>query len=205
MQYWEIMDGITRQQMSCLDFSDCKAKYGDRAVTIHRVDLHKELQRLALEGEDNPASLTLASTVEAVDEQGYVTLNNGTKLHADLIIGADGVHSTTRKTVLDGELQAPAATDVSAFRLLIPTSKLKDKESLTGLLKAKVQGSTLIADTSEKVKERHIIVSHVFLRVLNPIWAFKGQDFCLSSVYSKIKPFRLSSGAQRRITDSANL
>lgn len=159
MQYWEIMDGITRQQISCLDFSDSEARYGGRAVTIHRVDLHKELLRLALEGEDNPASLKLASTVEAVDEQGYVTLNDGTKLHADLIIGADGVHSTTRKTVLNGELQAPAATDVSAFRLLIPTKKLKDhaSESLSGLLKTKVQGSTLIADTSEKVKERHII------------------------------------------------
>ncbi|KAL8832098.1 MAG: hypothetical protein Q9191_000477 [Dirinaria sp. TL-2023a] len=159
MQYWEIMDGITRQQLSCLDFSDSEARYGGRAVTIHRVDLHKELLRLALEGEDNPASLKLASTVEAVDEQGYVTLNDGTKLHADLIVGADGVHSTTRKTVLNGELQAPAATDVSAFRLLIPTKKLKDQasESLSGLLKAKVQGSTLIADTSEKVKERHII------------------------------------------------
>lgn len=157
MQFWEIVDGITLNQMSCLDFSDCEARYGERAVTVHRVDLHKELLRLALDGEDNPASLTLATTVEAVDDQGYVKLSNGTKVRADMIVGADGVHSTTRKTVLNGELQTPAATDVSAFRLLIPTPKMEAKESLTRLLKAKVRGSTLIADTSEKVKERHII------------------------------------------------
>ena len=168
MTEWEVMDGITMHQMSLLDFRDCRARYGERLATIHRVDLHNELLRLALDGEDNPASLILATAVEAVDDKGNVNLSNGTKLHADLIIGADGVHSTTRRTVLDGELQTPAATDVSAFRLLIPTQKFEGKDSLSRLLQGKAQGSTLIADTSEKVKERHIMVSWILRAYLTP-------------------------------------
>ena len=152
-----MVDGITLDQMSCFDFRDAKAKYFERAMTIHRVDLHQELLRLALDGQDNPASLTLATAVEAVDEQGYIHLSNGTRIPADLIVGADGVHSTIRKAVLDRELQTSAVSDLSAFRLLIPTSEIERKESLTRLCKSKVSGSTIFADTTENIHERHIV------------------------------------------------
>ena len=157
MDFWEVVDGITLHQMSYLDFKDAESKYGERAMTIHRVDLHQELLRLALDGEDNPASLTLATAVEAVDEQGYVHLSDGTKLHADLIVGADGVHSTIREVVLGGELQTPAVSNIGAFRLLIPTSKLERNASLTRLYKSKVSGATILADPTETVNERHIV------------------------------------------------
>jgi 2-polyprenyl-6-methoxyphenol hydroxylase-like FAD-dependent oxidoreductase len=60
----------------------------------HRSDLHDELKRLAIgEGEGPPAQLHLDSNIVACDpEAGTVTLGNGDTIHADLVIGADGIH-----------------------------------------------------------------------------------------------------------------
>jgi salicylate hydroxylase len=61
----------------------------------HRVDIHDELKRLATDPEHvgEPAELILGSPVVGCDPvAGTVTLRDGQLIHADLIIGADGIH-----------------------------------------------------------------------------------------------------------------
>jgi salicylate hydroxylase len=64
------------------------------SYSVHRVDLHNELVRLATspDGPGHPCKLSLGSAVADCDpEAGTVTLGDGRTLHADLLIAADGV------------------------------------------------------------------------------------------------------------------
>ncbi|KAJ7923373.1 FAD/NAD(P)-binding domain-containing protein [Mycena leptocephala] len=92
----------------------------------HRVDVHEELKRLATDpdGVGDPAKLILGSQVVKCDPiEGTITLKDGEIIHADLIIGADGIHSTIRTDVL-GYAETAPATGISAFRFFFPASKL---------------------------------------------------------------------------------
>ncbi|KAF8145226.1 hypothetical protein K438DRAFT_1992067 [Mycena galopus ATCC 62051] len=74
----------------------------ENGVICHRSNLHEELRRLAMgEGEGTPAQLRLGTKVLACDvEEGTVTLDGGKVVHADFILGADGIHSVTRAQML---------------------------------------------------------------------------------------------------------
>ncbi|KAJ6625157.1 FAD/NAD(P)-binding domain-containing protein [Mycena sp. CBHHK59/15] len=97
-----------------------------------RSDLHDELKRLAIgEGEGPPAKLHLGSKVLACDpEEGTLTLGNGEAIHADLILGADGIHSVIRTSVLGYAQKAPAS-GVSCFRGVFDASRILEIPELT--------------------------------------------------------------------------
>ncbi|KAF7373936.1 FAD/NAD(P)-binding domain-containing protein [Mycena sanguinolenta] len=93
----------------------------------HRTDLHDELKRLAI-GQDEtgpPASLHLGQEVVSCDPvAGTLTLKNGAVHQGDLIIGADGIHSTIRTSVL-GYVQKALPSGMSTFRCLFDATKLE--------------------------------------------------------------------------------
>ncbi|KAJ7111949.1 hypothetical protein C8R44DRAFT_742289 [Mycena epipterygia] len=70
----------------------------DHDLICHRRDLHDELRRLALgEGDGPPTQLHLDSKVVVCDpEARTVTLSGGEIIHADVVIGADGIHIQAR-------------------------------------------------------------------------------------------------------------
>jgi 2-polyprenyl-6-methoxyphenol hydroxylase-like FAD-dependent oxidoreductase len=79
------------------------------------------LKNAAINPEDKgiPAKLSTASRVVGVDaETATVTLENGKTIQGDFIIGADGVHSVTRKEVAGRDIK-PHSSGKSAFRFLI--------------------------------------------------------------------------------------
>lgn len=159
MKSWETVNGETLERLSCVDLEDSLNRYGGECMAVHRVDLYNELLRLATEGEGFPASLRLGAKVVSGDD-GSLLLNNGERLEADLIIGADGLHSVVRDAVLGPNAATPTATVISAFRSLIPTDKLENamtrSEALHELVVSKNHGSTILADTTAK-EERHIV------------------------------------------------
>ncbi|KAF7373938.1 FAD/NAD(P)-binding domain-containing protein [Mycena sanguinolenta] len=93
----------------------------------HRTDLHDELKRLAIgqDGTGPPASLHLGQEVVSCDPvAGTLTLKNGAVHQGDLIIGADGIHSTIRTSVL-GYVQKALPSGMSTFRCLFDATKLE--------------------------------------------------------------------------------
>jgi salicylate hydroxylase len=79
-------------------------KYGAPWYLYHRIDLHTELKRLAIEStcDSQPAKINLSSEVVDVDcEKGTLTLANGSVHRKDLIIAADGVHVSLTVVALD--------------------------------------------------------------------------------------------------------
>lgn len=91
---------------------------------IHRVDLHNALKDLAVSTttKGTPVVISLKSRVISVDiDAPSLTLEDGTTHVADLIIGADGVHSALRKFVIK-DATKPVPSGTSAFRFLIPST-----------------------------------------------------------------------------------
>ncbi len=153
---WESVEGTTLDQISTLDFRDAVERYGVPVMAVHRVDLHNELLRLALDGED-AASLRLGAKISNSNaEKGVIELDDGSVHQAGLIIAADGLHSVLRSAVLKQDSK-PSPTGLSAFRFLMPTKKLESDHALSELLKWKVQGSTIMADTTDTINERHLV------------------------------------------------
>ncbi|KAJ7662969.1 hypothetical protein B0H17DRAFT_1093098 [Mycena rosella] len=97
-----------------------------QSLLCHRSDVHNELMRLAVgEGDGPPVQLHLGSRVlECEVENGTVTLENSDTIHADLVIGADGLHSVIRTRIL-GDAQTAPASGISCFRSVFDASKLQ--------------------------------------------------------------------------------
>ncbi|KAJ7488279.1 FAD/NAD(P)-binding domain-containing protein [Mycena latifolia] len=99
-----------------------ETQYG---LLCHRADLHAELKRLATadDGRGHPATIHLnCHALSSYPAIGTLTLKSGEVHHADLIIGADGIHARIR--VLGYEQIAPASGR-AAFRCLLHMSKLE--------------------------------------------------------------------------------
>ncbi|KAF2656916.1 FAD binding domain-containing protein [Lophiostoma macrostomum CBS 122681] len=105
-----------------------KRQYGADRIMWHRQDLHAYLRKIATNtnGEGQPATLRTSARVSCCDcQEGKVTLEDGEVLDADLVIGADGIHSSLRTSVL-GKMIKPKPTGSSAYRLMLPTALLNE-------------------------------------------------------------------------------
>lgn len=101
-------------------------KYGAERMLYHRVDLHDALKKRATSQEwpGEPAEMRVSSRVTGCDcEQGVVYTQTGEMLQADLIIGADGIKSVIRDSVLDTKVPA-LRTGHSAYRMILPVEQL---------------------------------------------------------------------------------
>jgi 2-polyprenyl-6-methoxyphenol hydroxylase-like FAD-dependent oxidoreductase len=94
-------------------------------MLAHRVDLHAELKKVAIaeDGPGTPAILRTSSRVASVGTDGSVTLDSGEQLRADVVIGADGVHSKARYALPGSQGFKPAGDGKSAFRFTMPRSR----------------------------------------------------------------------------------
>lgn len=103
--------------------------------TVYRPDLRQELRRVAESlplndagGEDTPCRLYEYTEVVSIDpEQGIVHLADGLQTEADLIIAADGVHSSAMTTIL-GEPSPALRSSTTAVRAVIPVAKLQQND-----------------------------------------------------------------------------
>ena len=157
---WDTLDGTTLANVDALDLSDAEKRFGAALMSVQRVDLHNELLRLASaeDSEVKKVELRLQSRVVGADpKQCTIELADGTVHRADLIVAADGLHSSVKRAVLGQGAPAPLSTKMSAFRFLIPTEDLMNDPKLAEFLKGKCKGPTIFADTQEVESERHIV------------------------------------------------
>jgi len=97
------MDGMverkfTGEVMRALDLTTSNKMWQYPWQLVHRVGLHDRLKKAASgkEGQGVPAVLRTASKVISVDvDAGMLTLENGSSVLADVVIGADGVYVRT--------------------------------------------------------------------------------------------------------------
>ncbi|MBF6169952.1 FAD-dependent monooxygenase [Nocardia blacklockiae] len=111
-----------------------QAAVGERALSLFRGDLESALYHAVAEHAD----IRFGTTVHAVDQDDDavdLTLTDGTRLSADLLIGADGVHSRIRELLFGPE--ADCVVDlghmVGAFPLDLPPDHVPEGAGTTFL------------------------------------------------------------------------
>lgn len=124
-------DGYTGEETSRLPMSDAAEEaYGAPQLTIHRADL-----MTALESAVGADAVRLGHQLESCDTTGEAVslrFTDGSTEEADVVVGADGIHSAVRASILGTE--HPEFTGTVAYRGVVPTSRiahLKDVGSFT--------------------------------------------------------------------------
>jgi 6-hydroxynicotinate 3-monooxygenase len=100
--FWFSRDGVTGDYLSRIPLGDFAVRnYGAAYVTVHRGDMHA-LQLTAL----RPGTLHFAKRLESAEDRGadvLLTFADGTTAIAKIVIGADGINSRLRETLLGVE------------------------------------------------------------------------------------------------------
>src|SRR4051794_3774842 len=100
----------------------CERLYGEGTYVVHRADL-LDTVKLAVPG----AWIRLGARCTSIDEspQGVqLSFADGSRVEADVVIGADGVHSVVRGTV--AEPTPPTYSGMCAFRTIVPADAAPD-------------------------------------------------------------------------------
>ncbi|MGC5329222.1 FAD-dependent oxidoreductase [Micromonospora sp. DT62] len=107
-----------------------EAALGNRAVSVFRGDLESTLYEAVRDRADIRFGTTVTS-LEQDPERVRVVLSDGTVEHADLLIGADGVHSATRTAAFGSGFQVDLPYVVGAFPLAHPVAGVPDSSATT--------------------------------------------------------------------------
>lgn len=112
----------TGETMYKIEFdAESEARFGGPYANIHRGDLHAVLEKGVA-----PGSIAFNHRLVALDETrdaiGLV-FDNGARVAADIVIGADGVNSKVREYLLG--VEPPRYIGMAAHRAIFPTAALR--------------------------------------------------------------------------------
>lgn len=143
-----VLNGSDIQTVVPNYYANIEETYGCPIFSVHRVDLHDQLKALATgaDGPGRPCKLHVRATavdyVSCASDKSVcsgpllinylrqdavhatVTVADGTVWQADLIIAANGVHSTAREHVLGTDESLKNDTGWATMRWLVPTEEL---------------------------------------------------------------------------------
>lgn len=114
-------DGYTGEETSRLPMSDAAEEaYGAPQLTIHRADLLDTLE--ATVGSGAVRLDHALKSCEVTDEGVSLRFADGSTDEVDIAVGADGIHSAVRRSLLGEE--HPEFTGTVAYRAVLPTSRV---------------------------------------------------------------------------------
>ncbi|KAJ6024071.1 salicylate hydroxylase [Penicillium herquei] len=157
---FELRDGRSFENISTVTATPAERTFGAPLYTMQRADLHEELFRIATSSIPGllDVSLHLGAKVCSVDPfAGIVQLEDESFHRADLVIGADGLHSILKPAVLNMQPDVPVSTGLTAFRFQIPTDILSDDPDFRELIAKKGNGPSVIADLSNDTTPEHMV------------------------------------------------
>ncbi|KAI1618192.1 hypothetical protein EDD37DRAFT_258216 [Exophiala viscosa] len=121
--------------ISSMDFGPPAEKYGSPFYDLHRADLHKALfdRAVELDAQVHVNSAVTDVRFDAEQNVAFVTTKDGKVRQADLVVGADGLHSQCRKFIL-GKQDYPRRTGDMAYRLLLDGDEIRADPDLRPIL-----------------------------------------------------------------------
>lgn len=97
-----------------------ETRFGGPYLNVHRGDLHAILERVV-----TPGTIAFGHQLVGLEESGELIrliFQNGVRADMEIVIGADGIHSTVRSFLLDHE--PPRFIGAAAYRAIFPTASL---------------------------------------------------------------------------------
>ncbi len=119
-EYQVLRNWRTGRIISSTPRQDLRARYGAGGCNVHRADLLDVLSG-ALPNDIVRLGARCAS-VESDDQVAHARFTDGTEIEADLIVGADGIHSAVRTSLFGPD--APRFTERICYRGLIPVESV---------------------------------------------------------------------------------
>ena len=166
--YWVSRDGNTGEIIAKAPLSDYDAAY----LTIHRGDMHvRQIEALQ---KDKLHFGKRLSHVEQDADGVILGFADGTVAKADIVIGADGINSKIRETILG--VEAPLYSGWVAHRAIISGEKLaqlKRQFDLDDCVKWWYEDSHIMAYCTTKERDEYYFVTGV----QHPAWDFQGKSF----------------------------
>lgn len=118
---WEFRRWQDGHVLSAEDLTtSCQRLYGEHTYTAHRADLLEALKALVPDEQ-----LRLGKRCVEVRRHGdrcELHFADGHIVEADIVVGADGIHSIARATL--GEASPPTYSGMCAFRALVPADRV---------------------------------------------------------------------------------
>lgn len=120
MDELRFMDGTTGEHVASVELTaDYQRRFGSPYVVVHRAELHRRLVAACrvLPGVELRGAATVTGYTQ--DERGVaVLLDDGERVPAAAVIGADGIHSAVRRQLVgDGE---PRVLGLTVYRAVVP-------------------------------------------------------------------------------------
>ena len=122
-----ILSAANLQNLKPISSNNYEAVFGYPFYTIHRADSHNALRELATSptGPGTPVSIRRLSAVQSYDATtATLTLHNNTTDTADLLILADGLHSTAASSIHDIPACPIVPSPQVVCRFLIPSDAI---------------------------------------------------------------------------------
>lgn len=104
-----------------------RQKYGAPFIDMHRVDLQKILYSRAVSLGVKVELNTKISRVDSTPSGAEVVFDSGRRHRGDLVVGADGLWSKCRESML-GETDQPLPTGDLAYRIVLELNEISDPE-----------------------------------------------------------------------------
>ena len=117
---WEFRRWEDGRVLSAEDLAGASQRlYGERTYTAHRADLHNVIASAVPAGTVRLGRRCTGVTVRA--DRVVLGFDDGSTAEADVVIGADGVHSAVRGAVTEPSL--PRYSGICAFRAIVPADR----------------------------------------------------------------------------------
>lgn len=128
------MIGWKGNPITSYDFAPAASEHGAPFWDFHRADLHNALLNRARElGATFYTKARVVDVETSAEAYATVVLATGERLDADLVVGADGIHSRCREILLGGP-SPPVATGDLAYRVLLNTESMEQDPDLAPML-----------------------------------------------------------------------
>lgn len=162
-----------------------------RYWVIHRADYLTLLQNAA---QDAGVQIKLTSRVASVSsDPPTLTLEDGTSLTADLIIGADGIRSGIRASILGEQDVLPIPSPNCAYRALVPREKMMTDPTTAALMTSPAAncwigpGRHIMAYPIRNGSQYNIVMSHPG-RAKVGVWNQAGDIAEMNKTYEDFDP-----------------